>query len=81
MIRVLRIIHQNLIVYIYKKKKASKAKPAHDLLVSTVVFVSESYLFYDSCKCGVNESRNQQHHAYCLVRIRRVCQTLSMILK
>ena len=47
-----------------KKDKDSKQSNAHNLLVSIVVFVCESYLFCDSCKCSIMESRNQQHHVY-----------------
>ena len=58
----------SLSCFIYKKKKEKhrhKAKQLHNLLLSIVVFVHESYLFCDSYKCWVKESRKQQHHACC----------------
>ena len=47
-----------------RKGQRQQAKKAHNLLVSISMFVCESNLFYDSCKCWVIESENQQHHTY-----------------
>ena len=60
----------DLVVAAFTKKEESKrqrqqAKQTHKLLLSIVAFVSESYLFCDSCKCRFMQSRNQQHHEYC----------------
>ena len=60
MIGVTRIIYQNLVLVVVTQQ----AKQTHNLLVGIVVFVRESYLFCDSCKCWIKESRNQQHHTY-----------------
>ena len=43
MIRVIRIIHQNL------QRRRQQAKQTHNLLVTILVFVCESYLFCASC--------------------------------
>ena len=40
------------------KSQTQQAKQTHNLLVSIVVFVRESYLFCDSSKYCVMESRN-----------------------
>ena len=48
-----------------RKRQRQQAKQTLNLLLSIVVFVSESYLFCDSYKCRVMGSRNQQHHTYC----------------
>ena len=52
-----------------RRKKKTKTKTAkkqtHNLLLSIVAFVCESYLFCASCKCQFMESRNQQQYAYC----------------
>ena len=47
MIGVTRIIYQNLVLVVVTQQ----AKQTHNLLVGIVVFVRESYLFCDSCKC------------------------------
>ena len=48
-----------------RKRQRQQAKQTHNLLLGIVVFVCDSYLFCDSCKCRFMKSRNQQHHAYC----------------
>ena len=47
-----------------KKKTKEKAEKAPNSSVSTLVVVSDSYLFFVKCKCRVVESRTQQHHKY-----------------
>ena len=38
-----------------KKKQIWQARQTHNLLLSFVVFVCESYLYWDSCKCKFRE--------------------------
>ena len=45
-----------------QKRKRQQAEKTHNLLVSIVVFVRESYLFCDSCICCVKENRNKLIH-------------------
>ena len=72
MIRVIRIIYQNLVLVVAaftkkgdRKRQRQQAKQTHYLLLSIVVLVCESYLFSASCICRFMESRNRQHRAYC----------------
>ena len=74
MIRVIRIIHQNLQSYVMfqhlqereeRKSQRQQTKQTHNFLVSIVVFIRESYLFCDSCICRAMESPNQQQNHTC----------------
>ena len=49
-----------------RERQRQQAKETHNLLLTIVVFVCESYSFYDSCIHQFMENRNQQHHAYFL---------------
>ena len=55
------------LAYKTRRRQRQQAKQTHNLLLSivVVVFGRESYLFCDSCKCWVKESRNQRHLGYC----------------
>ena len=48
-----------------EERKRQQAKPTHELLLNTVVFVCESHLLCDSGKCRLVGSRNQEHYGYC----------------
>ena len=48
-----------------RKQQRQQAKQTHNLLMNNIVFVCESYSFYDSYKFRIIESWNQQHHKYC----------------
>ena len=48
-----------------RKKQGQQAEHIHNLLLSIVVFICESNIFRDSCKCQFMESRYQQYKAYC----------------
>ena len=57
MIRVIRIIHRHLFILVVaaftkkEERQGQQAKQKHKLLLSIVVFLCESYIFSDSCKC------------------------------
>ena len=70
---MIRIIRQNWLPQLllqkglktHKQKKIEQqAKQIRHLLVSDLLCRRKSYLFCDSCKCWVMESRNQQYHKY-----------------
>ena len=54
-----------LVVVFTKKKNEKYSKQTHKLLVSIVVLLCESHLFYDSCKYWVKETRKEQLSVYC----------------
>ena len=69
MIRVIRIIHRDLqsklLFDLQRKKKGKDIKQTHNLLLSTVVLVCESYIFCNSRKYRLMQWPNQQYRAYC----------------